>query len=346
MFWASRGAPGQSASDLIALRGGLTLPITDADSFFDDLQTKIESIEEFSKPLPLSKDIAVASAKRFLSDPQHRIRLSDLIDGLGRDLASRLRDGPFLDTSTKSSVEVVTARVRLYDSLCSTLVAVATVVGRWGTPEATHALRRARERIDAGKRQDGFVFWTAYQNYPTTLLTYAALLGASLGDNLVAMAPLFQGEVKLRGYDVPVSEALPPAYFMEDGGEKLLEGFERNRVPLSEWMHRTLWQEVGTEFASKSEFELHFDWVEIMAALACQSTRAAHDKSEFGGWFPPGKYNFAAKSRDHALARIEESLEKLGDNSPYPVSGLFGDDAAKCRAALASLKAYVAKARW
>jgi len=346
MFWTSRGEPGQAAKDLIARRGGLTLPINDADSFFDDLQTKIESIEEFSKPHPLSKDIAVASAKRFLSDPQHRIRFSDLVDGLGRDLATRLRDGPFLDTSTKSSVEVVTARVRLYDSLCSTLVAVAVVVGRWGTPEGAHALRRARERIDAVKRQDGFVFWTAYQNYPTTLLTYAALLGASLGDNLVAMAPLFLGEVKLRGYDVPVAEALPPAYFMEDGGEKLLDGFQRHRVPISEWMHRTLWEEVGAEFASKSEFEHHFDWVEMIAALACQNSRVAHDKTEFGGWFPPGKYNFAVKSRDRVLARIEESLAKYGDISPYSVSGLFGDDAAKCRAALASLKAYTAKAHW
>lgn len=346
MFWAARGEPGRAAKDLIALRGGLPLPIDDADSFFGDLQTKIESIEEFNRPHPLSKDIAVASAKRFLSDPQHRIRFSDLVDGLGRDLATRLRDGPFLDTSTNSSVEVVTARVRLYDSLCSTLVAVAVVVGRWGTPEAAHALRRARERIDAVKRQDGFVFWTAYQNYPTTLLTYAALLGASLGDNLVAMAPLFQGKVKLRGYDVPVAEALPPAYFMEDGGEKLLEGFQRHRVPLSEWMHRTLWEEVGAEFASKSEFEHHFDWVEMIAALACQNSRVAHDKTEFGGWFPPGKYNFAVKSRDGVLARIEESLAKYGDNSPYSVSGLFGDDTAKCRAALASLKAYAAKTHW
>jgi hypothetical protein len=178
------------------------------------------------------------------------------------------------------------------------------------------------------------------------LLTYAALLGASLGDNLVAMAPLFEGEVRLRGYNVPVAEALPPAYFMEDGAEKLLEGFQGHRVPVSAWMHRTLWAEVGSEFASQSEFDSHFDWVEIMAALACQSVRAVQDKSEFGGWFPPGKYNFAAKSRDQVLARIEESLEKLGDTSPYPLSGLFGDDAAKCRAALASLKAYVAKARW
>jgi hypothetical protein len=346
MFWASRGTPSHAAKDLIALRAGQTLPINDADTFFDDLQTKIESIEEFSKPHPLSKDIAVASAKRFLSEPQFRIRLSDLVDGLATDLASTLRDGPFADTMANSSVEAVTARIRHYDSLSSTLVAVATVIGRWGTSETAHALRRARERIDAIKRQDGYTFWLAYQNYPTTLLTYAALLGASLGDNLVAMAPLFEGEIRLRGYDVPVAEALPPAYFVEDGAEKLLEGFQRQRVPVSHWMHRTLWTEVGGEFTSQSEFDIHFDWVEIMAALACQHVGAKTDKTEFGGWFPPGRYNFAAKSRDRVLARMEESLDKLGDKSPYVVSALSGSNATECQAAIASLKAFMAKARW
>ncbi|CAN0627317.1 protein of unknown function [Burkholderia multivorans] len=53
----------------------MTLPINDADSFFDDLQGKVDSVEEFNKPHPLSKDIAVASTKRFLADPLHRIRL-------------------------------------------------------------------------------------------------------------------------------------------------------------------------------------------------------------------------------------------------------------------------------
>ncbi|WP_175772439.1 SIR2 family protein [Paraburkholderia phenazinium] len=346
MFWASRGAPGQAAKDLIALRAGQTIPINDADTFFEELQTKIESIEEFSKPHPLSKDIAIASTKRFLSEPQYRIRLSDLIDTLGTDLATKLRDGPFAETMVNQSVEAVTSRIRHYDALTSPLVAVAEVIGRWGTSEAAHALRRARERVDAVKRQDGYTFWLAYQNYPITLITYAALLGASLSDNLVAMAPLFEGEIRLRGYNVPLAEALPPSYFVEDGYEKLLEGFQQHRVPVSHWMHRTIWTEVGSEFTSESEFDTHFDWVEIIAALACQHVRAKTDKTEYGRWFPQGRYNLAAKSRDRVLVRIEDSLEKLGDKSPYVVSALFGSSATECKAAVASLKSFISKPRW
>lgn len=155
------------------------------------------------------------------------------------------------------------------------------------------------------------------------------------------MASLFEGEVTLRGHDVPVAQALPPSYFMEHGGEKLLKGLEQHRCPINYWMHRTLWTVVGNDFTSQREFDTHFDWVEIVAALANQSVRAARD-SAAAGWFPSGKYNFASKSRDLVVARIEQNLERFGDTSPYVVSGLFGNKATACRLALANLKAQIA----
>ncbi|WP_250452519.1 SIR2 family protein [Caballeronia sp. ATUFL_M2_KS44] len=343
MYWASRGTPGQTAHDLIARRSGRVLSINDADSFFDDLHSKIESIEEFNKPHPLSKDIAVASAKRFLSDAQHRIRFSDLIDGLSRDLAAKLRDGPFSDTNSMPDVKSVTARVRTYDSLCSTLTGVAMVIGRWGTRDSAHALRRARERIEAVRKQDGYVTWTCYQHYPTTLLTYAALLGAFLSNNLLAMGPLFDGEVRLRGYDTPVPEALPPSLFVADEGERLLEGFERHKVPVSFWMHRTLWTELGREFSSQSEFDINFDSVEIVASLACQHIRAQREEGDFGRWFPPGRYVTNAKSRGLAFRKIDESLESDGDKSPYVALKLFGSNVKDSKAAVSALSSPFAK---
>ncbi|GJH12666.1 hypothetical protein CBA19CS11_27530 [Caballeronia novacaledonica] len=346
MYWASRGEPGQAARDLIAGRYGQVLPISDADSFFDDLHSKIESIEEFDKPHPLSKDIAVASAKRFLSEPQHRIRFSDLVDGLANDLAAKLRDGPFADTNTMPNVDSVTARVRSYDSLCSVLVGVAMVVGRWGTSDNALVLRRARERIEAIRRHDGYPAWIDFQHYPTTLLTYAALLGASLGDNMVAMRPLFDGEVKVRGYDTPVTVALPPSFFAEEDSAKLRKDFARHRVPVSLWMHRTLWTEVGHEFTSQSEFDMHFDVVEILAGLACQHTRAERGDIEFGGWFPPGRYINSAKNRERIFGEIEESLTTLGGKSPFVALALFGNDAKACKAAIVAMRTALTRIRY
>ncbi len=40
---------------------------------------KVDSIEQFSQPHPLSIESAVASLKRYLSEPRYRIQLADLM---------------------------------------------------------------------------------------------------------------------------------------------------------------------------------------------------------------------------------------------------------------------------
>ena len=79
-YWALRGDAGDEAQRLIDHRQAQTIPIENADSFFQTVQQTVESIQEYSKPHPLSAEVAVASLKRYLSDPNRRIQLFDLID--------------------------------------------------------------------------------------------------------------------------------------------------------------------------------------------------------------------------------------------------------------------------
>ena len=344
MYWASRGAPGQAAKDLIALRVGMTLPISDADSFFDELQTKIESIEEFSKPHPLSKDIAVASAKRFLSAPQHRIRLSDLIENLGRELSNQLEAGPFVDTSSNPTSESITRRVQTYDSISTTLAAVALTCGRWGDASVAKALRRSLERIYSARQTSGLVLWLNFQNYPATLVAYAALLGASLADNLLSMAKVFDGKVRMDNSDMPLSAALPPACFLRDARwGQLLEGMDRRYVPVSDWMQKTLWDALRQEFISEEEFNEHFDWVEMIVALACHQSRG---QGSVGDWFPMGSFGHRSSNREKFFARVTLSLEEFGEQSEYVQSGLFGETVDECKASLSAMTAFLGTLRW
>ncbi|HDR9318638.1 TPA: SIR2 family protein [Burkholderia vietnamiensis] len=345
LYWAYRGALGGSAQTLLKLRGGYSVTIDGADQFFDDLQTKVQAIEEFSKPHPLSKDIAVASVKRYLSEPVHRIRLSDLIENLARDLSSKLQAGPFADTSSNPTVESVTHRVRTYDSMTSTLVSVAATCGRWGDAAAASSIRRVLERIYAVRQSGGLVLWLGYQNYPATLIAYAALMGASLGDNLVAMSSIFEGKTRLDNADISFAQAFPPTCFLQapqDWG-RLLQGMERRHVPLSDWIQNTLWDALGSEFVSRAEFERHFDWVEVVLALAWRESNGVDDAHV---WYPPGSFGYRLTSREEALGRISASLEKDGVKSPYVRVGLFGGSLAECEALLTAFRQFVKQLRW
>ena len=93
------------------------IPIEDAGAFFDTIQQHVESIEEFSKPHPLSTEAAVASLKRYLSSSEHRIRLADLIDTTVEQVLSTTSGEAFEVQGTQQLTrELVTARFRACES--------------------------------------------------------------------------------------------------------------------------------------------------------------------------------------------------------------------------------------
>lgn len=345
MYWAARGAVGISASALLTLRAGHSISIQGADEFFEDLQSKIESIEEFNTPHPLSAAVAAASAKRFLRDSTHRIQLADLLDGLGRGLAVALRDGPFVDVHSELNQVNVTQRVRTYDSMTSTLVPVAAVCGRWGDASAIRQVRRVLDRIYAARQNNGASAWLNYQCYPVTLIGYAVLLGASLGDNLVAVSKMFEGRVRRMDQSTPLAQLLPPVCFLQgtQSSGQLLEGMDRRHAPVNNWMEERLYELIGDEFASRSEFEEHFDWTEIVLAIACHKSPGA---SEFGDWFPAGAFGYRRAGLTSGTTRIMTSLDELGDRSPYVLSGLLGATAQECREAIVALIAFLPNLHW
>ena len=79
-YWVHMGEePGEAAHGLIAFVGGQPVRTSGADDFFGDLLEKVESLEEYGGPHPLTASLAVATTKRYLAENRHRIRLEDLV---------------------------------------------------------------------------------------------------------------------------------------------------------------------------------------------------------------------------------------------------------------------------
>ncbi|MFP3393902.1 hypothetical protein SB782_34565, partial [Brevibacillus sp. SIMBA_076] len=56
---------------------------------------------------------------------------------------------------------------------------------------------------------------------------------------------------------------------------------------MNDWLQHTLWDALGDQFVSKEDFERHFDWVEMVLALAYHWRAGT---GAFGDWFPPGSF--------------------------------------------------------
>ena len=190
-YWAVRGGPGEKAQELISHRAAARIPIADADAFFSTVQQDVESIDEFSKPHPVSSEAAVGSLKRFIPESRYRIQLSDLIDGVVERIVEStatdqfaVRDGPIPNTSS------ITERVRRYEAVCSTLLAMASVGGFWAEEEHFGIWQEALRRLGSKSQSSGTVIWLELQRYPATLLLYALGLGAVKGNRLRFLSSL------------------------------------------------------------------------------------------------------------------------------------------------------------
>src|SRR3546814_2156715 len=78
VYWTARGELGSGAQELGAHRSAKTLPISGADEFFKTLQQRVETLEQSQRQNPLSVELLVSSAKRYLAKPEYRIQLDEL----------------------------------------------------------------------------------------------------------------------------------------------------------------------------------------------------------------------------------------------------------------------------
>jgi hypothetical protein len=346
-FWAIRSKTGDKASGLIQHRQAQTILTADADSFFSELDRLVEALDQFSKPHPLSTEAAVASLKGYLTEEKYRIRLNDLVSTEIDKILEAISGPAFtLQGGSVPNTQTFTARVRAYDAACETLVAMALVGGYWiedwhYTTWNTALLKLATPRGNGGR--GGYVIWEELQRYPATLLFYALGLGAiEAGERgLLFLNKLFVVHVERENQkDKTAVELLPPFCLFSNKAAHLLEGMERNHAPLTDWLQTYFKPKMLAFSPSEAQFSFAFDRLEVLMALGY----ARHVKrSADWYWAPPGAYGYRHDNWARILAEIRNSLNSLVDKSPYVQSGIFGDSAAECGAALDALMTFVIK---
>ena len=342
-YWAARGELGDEARRLVDHRRAEVIPIDDADEFFRTVRHQVESLQEFDRPHPLSTEAAVASLKRYLVEPRHRIRLSDLVDDAVEQVIGATSGEAFLVGDPSPDTASVTARVRRYEVACSTLLSLAPAGGYWGEQDHVLVWQRALGRLGSTVIGDGYVIWRGLQRYPAALLLYGLGIGAVEANRLGFLAHLLKAPISEQHRDDKATvEVLPPSRLF-DGDQRamrILDGMERRRVPLNDWMHDVLRPHAARVVPDGARYTFVFDKLEILMALAY-----VHVHSGFGS-LPLGAFGYRAEHRDRIVKEIAESLSSSGDGSPFVKSGVFGDTAEVCKQRLDTLLGFVARALW
>lgn len=341
-YWASRGEPGEGARKVIDHRSAQNIAIKDADSFFVSLHQHIQSLKEFSRPHPLSIEAAIASLKRYISEPRYRIQFADLIgDEVMR--VGETTSGPKFAVQGGPAPDRVsaTARVRAYEAACSTLVALGIVGGYWAEEAHKQVWQRAISQLASVTFGNGFTFWLELQRYPATLVLYSLGIGAVDAGRLGFIGSLFATQVHVENREeLPAIQLLPPFSLFDSGGKaaQMLEGMDRRHAPLNDWLHDVLREPARRVLPNDTRYTYTFDKLEVLMALGY----AFHAKRTNNWyWAPPGAFGYRKGNRERVLNEIDQSLTQDGAKSAFVTSGIFGKTLEECTKGLADLREFV-----
>ncbi|WJV25801.1 MULTISPECIES: SIR2 family protein [Pseudomonas] len=345
-FWASRGEPSEKAKDIIARKGAMLVSIDDADTLFSTLSEQVKALEEFSRPHPLSTEAAVATLKKYLSEPKYRIALDDLV---AREVESvvKVAAGDAFDVrSSDTCGQAVLSRLKGYEAASTTLIRMGFVAGQWIEGEQLASWKKALAKLSLRQANSGNTLWLDLQRYPATLLLYAFGLGAVSNDQWCTLSVLLNvpvlGEQR---EDKRVVEMVPIWALFQMGSDvmKVLPGRERQYTPLNNHLEELLWKLLGASFPSQMAFQIAFDRLEVLFAL---SYAIPCIQKEERYWTLPGAYGWRRANMMRIFAEIRSSLESLGDTSLLVSSGLVGSTAVQGLENLNQLEQFVPQFRW
>ena len=344
-YWATQRDGEEYAQGLIDHRRAERIRITDADGLFRVVQEHVESLQEFTRPHPLSTEAAVASLKRYLSEPRYRIRLSDLVDGVVEQVVEAISGEGFADHRLSDTASA-TARVRRYEGVCSTLLALAPVGGFWADDDHSRLWQRALRRLGTTGLGGGYEIALGLRRYPSALLLYALGIGAVEADRLRFLRCLLETAIH-EDYreDKTAVDVLPPYRLFGGNGQimRVLEGMGDRYAPLNDWMHDVLRPHAAPIIADKFRYTVVFDKLEVLMAL---SYIHRHSEDPSGVWPPRGAFGYREQNGNRILQQIEESLLSSGNESPFVKCGIFGDTAELCGERLTALRTAVAGWGW
>jgi len=330
VYWATRDALGTGASELAQHRRAKTVTIAGADDFFETLQQRVETLEQNQRQNPLSVELLVNSAKRYLAKPEHRIQLDDLFAQETERLLEQLDEESFpLDHPV--SAEDLRSRVQRYESITEPMARMAGVLGRWGNGNEftvvqdilqslyEHAGRRRSERVNRA--------WGELRAYPAVLVFTAYGIGLTKAAQWGTLLKLFSVILTSENHEPQKAVlTLLPGSWARDVPWRGLEGLGHFTKPLSEHLLVVMTDWRKSFAAVDANFELLFDRFELMGALAAfdkndeaqlkakQNSAASNDVLEL---MPVGRAVFGEAAPRTLLEELKDearisALLKLG----------------------------------
>lgn len=325
-YWASRGRLGSGAQELVDHRSARVVSAADADTFFTTLQKYVDTLAQTQRQNPLSIELLVSSAKRFLAKPEYRIQLDDLLTQEADRLMTQL-DGEDFGQPRNWDGPAIGLYVRRYEAATEALAKICGALGKWGgnddqelplVLEIIRSLHATAESVG-----NGFTGYLGLRSYPALLIFTAYGLGLTRAGRWGTLHKLFTSKIHQK-YGEP-AKTVETLFLWAWKGEtsdqwRHIEGYQKLKTPLSDHL-LTIFLDWSKSFMGLlSDFELVFERFEILASLAyfekedkaSVHSSLAHNPRDGAIWMPIGRSGWHSTYAARIIAEFEaEPLKSL-----------------------------------
>lgn len=331
-WWASLGPLATPAQDLARHRDAQLVTIDGADGFFKRLADNVDVIATLKPSPPISVDLMVALAKRYLAKAEHRIELADLVKSeRSRIVMTRL--GVSFAGSRPYDRVLFRTIIHRYENLCEPMAALLVTIGRWGDTTSEDAcLETITElAIPAPHAADQDVKFQHITSYPAVLCFMAYGLGLIKAKRWDALWRLYQHEIphineRKRLVELLFLEAWPKAYHGKAVYFAEIEGLESRRLPLSRHL-RNISQRWGRHLSGPAEREHLLDQFEFNGSMAYARPIGTGTLREFQEkpflsyvWFPVGELAFEERRAQQLIEAANRAAAEGGGFAPGDVN--------------------------
>lgn len=345
-FWTRRDDLNERAKSISAHRQAVSIDIPSADDFFQELNEKVNVLQHYGRETELSTASVVSVLKTVLTTPGQQIRHTDLVKDVIGDLTSGLSqiaiappDAPLPNSRN------INDRVLAYENLCSTLLAIAPIAGRWVTEPDADIWFEALRQVATVDTKSWNEFWLNVRLYPVFLSVYAFCLGALVARNLKIVGSVLESRVATPSGDsralYEILGHIQPTLLNSFGGRVPLNGYENRKLPISDRSHDILQDQIEQLFLGSEDYSILFDELEMLVTMGY-----AYRYRDLSYWGPVGRYVYRHTEQLRVFSKIRRSIETEADDSPYVKSGIFGEDASECEANLGKLRGFAERAIW
>jgi hypothetical protein len=322
MYWMAKGETSNEAKQLISHRHGMLLTIDSADQFFAELEGKLDALERYAQPHPLSAELAVVSLKKYIAEDKYRIELYDL---LMQEVDTRLKVFARLNTSGQSLTnenEDILERIKVYEAGMGILIRLIANGAYWSLPQHQYLWSAiVRRLLTLCPQIGGSTHLLSLRFYPACLAFYAAGVSGIAAGNYETIRILMRDTlVRISGQNKPLALVLDPEEVLDPAKARELV---KDRVPMNTRIFNALREPLRDHLPSDSDYGLAFDRFEYLLALVHLDFRMENSDDSYGIWAPVGRFAWMSYQGVSVIQQISEELRKESANWPPLKAQLF-----------------------